>query len=78
MKLIGMISGCKFIKTMSNYVNIVKKDIMMKQRNLFKKDKMVILLRSTGKDLMIGAHYTTLAMRVMMILLPFYVFTVSM
>lgn len=72
-----MISGFKFIKTMSNYGNTVKRDIMMKQRKLFRKDKMGILLRSTGKDLMIGAHYTTPAMKVTMTLLLFFVRTAS-
>lgn len=71
MKLIGMISGSKSIKTINYYVNIVKKDITMKQRNSFRRDKMAIQSRSTGKDSMIGVHYTMPAMKAMMTLSPF-------
>lgn len=60
---------------MNNYANTARRDIMMKQKSLFRKDKMAILLRSTGKDLMIGAHCTMPAMKGMTILLPFCAFT---
>jgi hypothetical protein len=66
-----------YIKIIKNYVNIAKMDNMMKLKPLLKKVKMGIPLKSTGKDLMIGAQFTMLVMKVRMILLNFSVHTVQ-
>lgn len=78
MRSIGEIFGCMFTKTMKSYVNIAKMDNMMKLKQWSRKVKMGIPLKSTGKDLMIGAQFIMPVIKAMMISLNFFVLTVRM